>query len=304
MMKAFLILALLVGTGIAQPGHKTLLVSNSHTGLEVILAELIPNGYETASSVPTNLSDFHTILIDLRALDRTALDDRLDLLEFLKSGGQLYLEGGPPDPIVDRDTDRAFWDSIGVYRMLYTASEFYCDSAYGVEMFSGFSVAEPFTLQLVGYGGPEGDIDPVLYLCNQAQAWVPHNRSLKVLLQYFPQGPNYYPSFMRLALCSYFDLCPAAVPSGASDAIGFAVRLVMKPVGNTGVLQLTGPGSTSVVAELFDVLGSRIRTLGRTHLAESHLALPIDLDGLVAGTYYARVEFGTGVAKTVKLVKN
>ncbi len=76
------------------------------------------------------------------------------------------------------------------------------------------------------------------------------------------------------------------------------------PAGNNFVITFSASMEGRVIINLYDVLGHQVSSAGFEGVAEpGNLSVPMSLQGLASGTYFARIQTTYGEAQTVKLVK-
>jgi hypothetical protein len=104
------------------------------------------------------------------------------------------------------------------------------------------------------------------------------------------------------SVLKYAELLNASV--GSEPSIITNPTAYPNPTGEGTVISFGIAKEAYVIINLYDVLGHQVTSAGFGSVVEpGNLSVPMSLQGLASGTYFARIQTTYGEAQTVKLVK-
>jgi hypothetical protein len=218
---------------------------------------------EVTNFIPKDISNYDAVLLQWNwTITDSASEGRL--IDYLKHGGKVYLEGSEYALRVNGVPD-AFMQFCGVSRPLPVeaiAIRFRGIHSSSSEFASGldteWTVRDPTYYDLPEPWGLDGAL--VSIMCAQEDgfsecdpiAWRPTDTAVHVVI-YWTIAPPLYDKFFQRMLCNYFGLCaPMSVTSNNISAAKFSIA--PNPAHTSITISLPPDRESSV--EITDVLGS------------------------------------------------
>jgi hypothetical protein len=278
---------------IIAPGQSSLISLITADVIEPIVADTI------STVLPTDLNQYDALFI--KPWDPSDMLDsamQAELVNYIDSGGKLYVEGS--ENVIDStDTSNPFWLRVGVKGNTYTALEFSVNSVHGTQGFTqNIWDSLPLDLYQSGYGGPGGNITPVLVADGggwmiQQLAYISEDTSLRVVVydgigeESYPG--TYYSAFITDVVCNYFNLCSADVNT-APPAISTENISIVHDSRDNGY-SVSGDFTTGGEVSVFNSLGINIWSTN-IQAGENLVGLPATLRN---GFYFVSVRSGDNI---------
>jgi len=264
--------------------------------LDSIVEDLSLESVEVDTSLPANLTQYDAVFLESSFLLDSAT--QFVLASYLDGGGKLYLnrwyEG--INPI---DSSNPLWLRVGISHTLLTALSVPVDGIYGTNFASNISISFPVDIDGLGYGGPTGNITPVLFGAPYGGgdlvptlAYISSDTSIRVVMggDDSPGLPDYYTEFITDVVCNYFNLCSADVKTAPPVVAPENISIVRdsRDNGYSVACDFTTGGEVSV----FNSLGINVWS-ANVHAGENLIELPAALRN---GFYFVSVRSGDNVS--------
>jgi hypothetical protein len=290
---------------------KILMVRDTSSYVPQDMANEVPSIYhgqiDSSFQLPTDLSGYDALLIQFHfpdgENDTLTASEKLTLIDYVKTGGKLYLENPsfrflassdkPNNPDLPEDT---LWHFLGLSSEGGDALVARYSAFWGVdsEFTKGLNVPHdagvPTEDDLLGSYIPFGNFIPVLYgtwVGGDIFAWIPSDTSIHTVVQFHPvfdygHKSEYYVPFLTRVLCDYFGLCVDAVKE-APPAVPPATLQVQNDGFSTSCIISIDESGTLDIA---NALGITVYH-SSVNFGTSHIELP---ETLRNGVYFARLQ--------------
>src|ERR1035437_72685 len=231
---------------------------------ENVLPAIYFGTIDSIFSLPSDLSIYNAVLVKD---DTLSVIDQLTLIDYVKSGGKLYIESNLAFLASSQTGKPSAKDTLLHY--LGLTSEAIFDGAANYDLFWGVDsefthdLSVPHASDIIDHDVPQvyipkGNFIPVLLGeegpgLDDIFAWIPVNMSIRAVVQYYPgfyhlgfyhdQKAEYYAPFLTRVLCDYFGLCVDAVKAAPPSVPAVTLRVVNDGI-STSLLVSSEEGGT------------------------------------------------------------